>query len=85
MQVATLQVGSKEGAHSLDNNVLFSQAWINTVEVLSDLNRKVFIIGPIPEIGVDVPNVLAKAALRGQSRKLDVPRAAFDRRSTHAS
>ena len=81
-QVTTLQVDNRSANGLLENNILFSQAWFTTLEVLSDLNRKVFVIGPIPEIGVDVPNVLAKAALRGQTKKIDVPRAEFDRRNT---
>ena len=55
-----------------ENRGIYRQELFNTLEQLMQLNRNIVFVGPIPEMGVDVPIVLAKAAWRGQSKDLSV-------------
>jgi hypothetical protein len=51
--------------------------------LLGELQRRgllVFLVAGVPEVGWDVPNVLARAALTGETPPLALPRAAVDAR-----
>jgi hypothetical protein len=39
--------------------------------------RRVWIVGPVPEVGWDVPSVLARASMHGWTVSIDPPAAAF--------
>ena len=51
-----------------------------TLIALGRLQRRVVVLGPVPEVGLDVPDVMAKTRWREQPLHLPAPRAAFDAR-----
>ncbi len=55
-----------------ENRIIYRRELFNTLEQLMPLNRNIVIVGPIPEMGVDVPIVLAKATWREQPKDLSV-------------
>ena len=67
-------------ATPLENRQIYQRALARTLAALQSLNRRIVVLGPVPEIGRDVPSVLAKAAWPGQIRDLRVARADFDAR-----
>ncbi|NKB99606.1 MAG: acyltransferase family protein [Pseudomonadales bacterium] len=68
-----------------ENRRIFSDALQETLVQLLTLDRRIVIIGPVPETGNDIPNVLAKSVWRGRSLDLTVPRELFDARQEHVS
>ena len=63
-----------------ENLQLLRRGAQRTLAALSDLQRRVVILGPIPEVGADVPSVMAKALWRTQPLHLVATRAAFNER-----
>ena len=45
------------------NAALFVQAWQSTLDILIKTGRRIVVVGPVPEVGWDVPNVMAKSQL----------------------
>jgi hypothetical protein len=68
------------GHDDTPNHRIFAAALDRTIEALALLGREVVVIGPVPEIGRDVPNVLAKARWHDRPVDLDLPLAAFESR-----
>ena len=44
---------------------MFSRGWNRTLKALRDAGKRVVIVGPIPEVGHDVPRVLARQLRSG--------------------
>ena len=59
---------------SADRAQLLARALDRTVAQLVSAKKRVWIVGPVPEVGWDVPSVLARASLHGWSVDID-PRA----------
>ena len=55
------------------NGTIFTRALSATLQALRDSGLQVVIIGPVPEIGRDVPRVLAKAAWRREAVDMSLP------------
>jgi hypothetical protein len=64
-----------------DNRRVFGAALERTVASLRSAGAKVLIVGPVPEIGWDVPRALARAQVYGSAPPL-LPRATFLARQT---
>lgn len=60
-----------------ENRVLFEAGLRATVHRLQDLGRRVVVVGPVPEMGIDVPAAMAKARMRGREFWPAVERQAF--------
>ena len=69
-----------EAATPQQNRGLFRTALANTLQRLEQLGRRIVIVGPVPEIGTNVPVVLAKATWRNKPIDLDVPVGEFEAR-----
>jgi len=80
-----MYLGTREftATNSKQSRALFSEALAATVSALTALNRNVFIIGSIPEVGRDVPIELAKARWRGQTIDLRTKYATYLDRQRH--
>lgn len=72
--------GDKIARTVTENRIIFRNALMKTLDELASLNRRIIILGSIPEMGVDVPNVLAKARWRGVETNLAIERTAFSKR-----
>jgi peptidoglycan/LPS O-acetylase OafA/YrhL len=69
LYLATADHMARSLAENQDN---YESALTRTLQAIASLGREIVIIGPIPEIGRDVPNVLAKAQWRGQPLDLRI-------------
>jgi peptidoglycan/LPS O-acetylase OafA/YrhL len=72
-----LATSSERATSGADNRDLFRRAVHRTLATLTDMGRRVVVIGPVPEIGRAVPEVLAKAAWRNRAVDLDLDEARF--------
>ncbi|MEM7078718.1 MAG: acyltransferase family protein [Pseudomonadota bacterium] len=70
-------VDGRQASTQQENRALFAEGFATTLAKLHALQRRVVVIGPVPEIGVDVPSIMAKAAMRGRQLLPGVPRQAF--------
>ena len=66
-----------------DNPVVFGRSLRRTVERLSHAGLRVVVIGPVPEIGVPVPETLARAEWFGGTRSIGPSLAQFRHRQRH--
>ncbi|MFN3892141.1 MAG: acyltransferase family protein [Beijerinckiaceae bacterium] len=62
------------------NRAAFARLLTATVDKLRAAGKRVVIIGPVPEYEINVPTAIIKAAMRGGSRDIAMPRSAFDER-----
>ena len=63
-----------------ENAAVFARGLRRTVSRLQMMGKTVALIGPVPEIGVNVPNALAREIMRGKTLGFQPARAAFDAR-----
>lgn len=73
--------GPRAQPDHVDNAVLVELGLRETVAAIVATGRDVVILGPVPEVGVDVPAKTARSALLGLSQSVDLSRAAHDARS----
>lgn len=62
------------------NRALFAQALAATMARLQGMGKRVVVVGPVPEAGIDVPIVLAKAMWRGRANAGGIEEAAYRER-----
>ena len=67
------------------NRRIFDRALTNTVSRLLALGKRVWIVGPVPEVGWDVPSVLARSARFGRPIPAPPSWQEFTRRQAHAT
>ena len=80
-----LYLGTPEftAKNSEQSRALFSAAFARTVEALTQLQRRVIVLGSIPEVGRDVPIELAKARWRNRDVDLRTNIAVYAERQQH--
>jgi hypothetical protein len=76
----TAPTTSKDAADFIPLGVSFGQALSTTVGDLTAGNRKLILIGPIPEPLFNVPLKMTRALIEGKSDSVSIPRSVFDRR-----
>ncbi|MEM1229783.1 MAG: acyltransferase family protein [Pseudomonadota bacterium] len=76
-----LRTRDREAGSLEENHAMIAAAYEATLQQLEALNRRVVVLGPIPEIGHIVPNSMAKAQRLHRDIELRLPRAAFDQRN----
>jgi hypothetical protein len=67
-----------------DTRAVFGKALKQTVETLRRMGKRVTIVGPVPEIGLDVPTNLAMRRMRGLPEDFGPTRAQFETRNKTA-
>lgn len=60
----------------------FSKSLRSTVQRIRATGRRVIILGPVPELPVDLPNAMIKARMQHQSSAIELERTAFNERET---
>jgi peptidoglycan/LPS O-acetylase OafA/YrhL len=63
-----------------DNAAIFARGLKRTIDALRAAHREVVLIGPVPEVGQPVPQVLARMALSGKYRPIGPTREDYRRR-----
>jgi hypothetical protein len=82
---AFLVEGDERAATPERNRPMFSRALQRTVTSLVALDKRVWIVGAIPEVGWNVPSVLARSVRFGRPAPLPPSLAEFERRQRFAS
>jgi hypothetical protein len=82
---AFLQDEVARAANPAGNQPIFERALRRTVERLRASGKRVWIVGSVPEVGWNVPSVLARAARAGRMPPSPPSRAEFDRRQAFAA
>jgi len=67
-----LSSSNAKASNQSQNQTLFTSAFTKTLAELKKLQRRVVVVGPVPEVAQDVPTVLAKAKWRGRDLSLQV-------------
>lgn len=62
------------------NRAAFARVLAATVEKIRAADKRVVIVGPVPEFELNVPAAFIKAAMRGERGDIVMPREDFDRR-----
>ncbi len=76
--------GAERAEDEAQNLALMRRAGQRTVDTLVAMGRRVILLGPIPEVGLDAPSLMAKARWRDRAFATITPRAVFDERQTQA-
>jgi peptidoglycan/LPS O-acetylase OafA/YrhL len=66
--------------NSADNQHIFTEAFRHTLATLESMDRRVIVLGPIPEANYDIPMALAKAAWRNTDIRFSTSLAGFNQR-----
>ena len=72
--------GDSRARNPADNGRIFERALARTIDRLTSVGKRVWIVGPVPEIGVNVPKTLANAKRFGLDVDIKPSRKQFDSR-----
>lgn len=75
-----LSDGERRARRPVENRPIFERALAQTVDELAAAGKRVWIVGPVPEIGVNVPKALANAERFGIDADIAPSRVEFEAR-----